>query len=266
LSSRGLITHAKTLTPRRLGSKMPAGMSALAEIGTDIGEAEPIMQMGSGHLSRERGALLLMIVFLSVSRVGTGETFAFENLRGKPYALVADDKILHRSIISHTRSDVRESDTYGRTCIAFTPKAGIGDAMWKSGPHTFAMGVTYTFYGRMRARKTGEKGYAFGFDIYEKLPVRKRLVRTLVAARDAPNMEWGVFRIGEYTPTRPLGWRIHAGIQHDNGQNVPEAWLDCLIAVPKVTPENESRLKEHAAFHQQLTRRIREASRPTRRG
>ena len=172
------------------------------------------------------------------------ERLTFKALAKMPYAVLAEDPPLHAG--SNTFGGVKDPTASGGTCIRCTPKSSHWSVQWHIPPGTFAKGVKYSFYVRIRTRKTGGKGNALGFGAYDLSGRKHFLPNHLVPARAVPDMAWRVYKIGSFVIGDSCRWYVYAGISHENRENVPEAWVDGFVAVPEVTKENEKLLKANA--------------------
>jgi len=163
-------------------------------------------------------------------------------LEAMPYAMKANANEISASSRATQVNDPSASG--GMSIRMIAERNTCWDCQWHFGKTTFPQDVPFTIYGVFKVRKTGEKGDAIGFGIYDRSRI-SNVSQHYVAAKEVKNMTWQAWKIGTLTYHKKFWGYPYAGIKKGNGANVPEVWFDEFIAVPTVNAQTEPILKRH---------------------
>ncbi|MBT3375193.1 MAG: hypothetical protein HN742_19480 [Lentisphaerae bacterium] len=173
----------------------------------------------------------------------------FEQLLDRPFVRVEGAPNCHGPTGSWRREAVAGAS--GGAAIRYTAQGGAWSIQWWPTAQSLATDITYTFYARIRIDRNADVNQdqdVFGGGLYKWYSGRETLFyRPRLTARQLPNREWALVRIGTFHVTRAADWYLFCGLVSGKKQNaVSTMWFDAFIAVPEVTAATKPALQAHA--------------------
>ena len=141
-----------------------------------------------------------------------------------------------------------------RCDIVGDPSAGEGRCAWMDNAprngwyvqwpwdgRNVAPGIAYRLSVRVKVRKTGDRGEAFGLGVWDR-GRRQRVIPTRwIPASEAPTGDWKPFSVGKFKPAGMVGYfYLTSG---GNAENVPDVYLDSCTLTPLPTDDQRGVLQ-----------------------